>query len=206
MYYAIKNRTDEEVGSVYPQVNCITQEQAHNLYANEFPSYDPELIFELNKNAKLTDVLSQAAISAQGLLVSDRMKSVLENHAIMKHRYYPVTIKMKNENFTYYWLHLNDDFTGYIDYKQTEFYWTKSTFRKGNIQLSNFQEYLQKKQENGRLWDVSIDKLKLADNFDNSLNLVSFFPFDLKIYVSSNLKIILSNEQITGLNISQEPI
>jgi hypothetical protein len=205
MYYSIENQTNtKEVGPDYPQANCLTQPYAHEIKFNSFPNFEPKLIYELSKRAKLTDVLSQAAISAHGLLVGERFKIILQGFNLMKHKFYPVTIQTKKGIEQYYWLHLVDSsFINVINYNASKFYWTKSTFRKDVIKLTSFDEYQKLKKENGILWGVSIDEIKLNESFDSNLDLFSSIPFDMGIYVSDRLKKKIEEEKITGIQINE---
>ena len=71
MYYTIKHQTGTvETGSDFPQVSCLTLNEAHSISFDAFAIPEPNLAFKLGNRANLTDVLSQTAISAHGLLIS----------------------------------------------------------------------------------------------------------------------------------------
>lgn len=202
MFYTIENATDKTVGSVFPQVASINQKVAHSIPFDEFVNLDSELLFELQPKAKLTDVLSQAAISAHGLLVNKKVKDLLEEFNIMQHRYYKCLVKdLKDVTHDYYWLHMVNDFKNTIDYSTSKFYWTKSTFRKGPINLSSYDDYLKQKKENGILWGVGIEKVAFK-NFP-FFDIFSCIPFDMGIYISKKLKEKLHKENITGVLINE---
>jgi hypothetical protein len=79
MHYSIQYQLEDKIiGKDYPQTECQTQAYAHSLNAWEFPNFEPKLIFNLAKRAILTDVLSNAAISANGLLVNEKVKNILK--------------------------------------------------------------------------------------------------------------------------------
>lgn len=199
MYYTIENSTDKEVGNVFPQVSSVNQNLAHSIPFDEFINLDSELLFELQSKAKLTDVLSQAAISAHGLLINKKVKDLFKDFNLMQHRYYKCLVKdLNGVTHDYYWLHLVDDFKNKIDYSKSTFYWTRSTFRKGMINLTSFDDYLDQKKQNGVLWGISIEKVVLNENFA-VLDMFSCIPFDQGIYVSSILKNKIIQEGISGI-------
>ena len=127
-YYSVSNSTGKETGRSYPQMHCLTQPYAHLMSAWEFPDFNPKLIFELEKGAKLTDVLSQASISAKGFLVNDKVKEVLSKFKLMTHRYYDASIYLpkSGETLNYYWLHLcQPELSHQLDYTKSVFYETE---------------------------------------------------------------------------------
>lgn len=203
MFYSIDNITGDETG-VFPQVSCISQTLAHSIQFDEFAAKIPELVFEIEKRAKVTDVLSQAAISAHGMLISERFKTLMENFRIMNHVFYPAVVKTRTADLQYYWIHLADDsFVNKIDYTKSIFYWTRSTMRKGVIELSSFDDYLGQKEKNGHLWGVDIDKIVLNKNFDMTLDMFGCLPFDMGIYVSERLKNAILSMEISGLELKE---
>ena len=56
-YYSIDHSTGKDVGNIFPQLHCLTQQYAHLMSSWNFPSFVPKLEFELERRAKLTDVL-----------------------------------------------------------------------------------------------------------------------------------------------------
>jgi hypothetical protein len=207
MYYTIKKSTGKEIGSVFPQVSCLTQELAHSIKFTEFVNFDTELLFVLQPGAKLTDVLSQAAISANGLLISHRFKVLLDKFQLMQHKFYRTTIITTESQEIYYWLHFVDtSYKNKIDYEQSVFYWTKSTFKKDIIKLASYDEYLELKKQNGILWGVKAEKIKLDQSFDKPLDMFSCLPFDLGIYISAKLYDALLEQKITGINIQESEL
>lgn len=201
MYYSIKNSIGKETGNVFPQVHCLTQLHAHQLHSDEFPNFEPSLVFELEKKAKLTDVLSQAAISAQGLLISKKLKTLLEEHNLMRHKFYPSLVKTRDGDVVYYWLHLCQSYAEFIDYKQSVFCWTKFELQQGEIDVSSIEDYNKKKKEHDINWGVDVESIKLTDKFSPNIDVFSFMPFDFTLYISDRLRNQLLDLRITGLKI-----
>jgi len=147
MYYSIKNSTGKDVGNIFPQVSCLNQDLAHSIQFDEFSNFDREILFKLEPKAKLTDVLSQAAISAYGFLVNNKVKQILEGFNLMEHRYYKCLVKDQNGVVhEYYWLHLSDpSLVLTIDYPKSKFFTLEYGFRDADINLTSYDEYKIKK-------------------------------------------------------------
>lgn len=204
MYYTIENRTDKEVGSVFPQASCISQMDAHRLNSDEFPSFTPTLKFELVKKAKLTDVVSQAAISAMGFIISEKLKGIIDSLKQTNLKTYPLTIEEKNRKENYFWLHIKSlDISNLIDYSSSSFFYTKYELKQDNIKINSYDHYRKLSKENGMMWGVGMDKVKLSDKFSQSLELFHLSPFDRSVYISQRLKNILLDKNITGLEINE---
>jgi hypothetical protein len=204
MFYSVDNRTDKEVGSVFPQVSCLSQSYAHLLRSNEYPPANIKLVFELENRAKLTDILSQAAISADGLLINEKVKTVFENFNLMNHIFFPVSIKTKDGVLNYYWLHLNESFISAIDYKNSTFCWTEYELEQDSVDIISFEDYIVKKKKNGIYWGVNGETIKLLPNkFKDEIDLFNLGPFDFTIYISDRLKEALEKANISGIEIEE---
>ena len=201
--------TGKEIGRNYPQLHCLTQFYAHQLSSWEFPAFIPKLEFELNKTAKLTDVLSNAAISGFGFIVNDKVKDVLSKFNLMTHRFYDVKVIMPKtgEVLSYYYLHpCNPDLTRLIDYKKSVFYETKWTFRENIIKIKSYDHYKElKAQDKKAMFGVDLDEIYVNGNFDKSLDLFAFLPFANSTYVTNRLKDELEKNNIKGLTFEDAP-
>lgn len=144
-YYSVSNSAEKETGSSYPQLHCLTQAYVHSMTAWEFPSFTPKLVFELEKSAKLTDVLSNGSISSEnGFLVNEKVKNILGDFHLMTHKYYEATIILPktSDRLIYYWLHLcQPEFTEQLYYEKSIFYETKWNNRKDIIKIDSFDYY-----------------------------------------------------------------
>lgn len=202
MHYKLQHQIDANiVGKDFPQVECLTQAYAHSLDAWTFPNFAPKLIFNLAKRAKLTDVLLNAAISANGLLINEKVKNLLSNFKLLNHKFYEVTIFNKNESLKYYWLHICEPkIINSVDYQKSIFYRTQYTFREEIIKLTSYQEYedLKSKDEDAA-FGVELDEIFLTNAFNSNLDLFTFLPFDNNLYISETLKEAFENDNVTGI-------
>lgn len=95
---------DAIVGSVYPQHQEWVKRPgetigfAHELIAAalEHPSR-PLPTALIAKTAKISDLLSSAALSMDGLLLSAKMRTVLEAHIIPGSRFLPITVEHRGK-------------------------------------------------------------------------------------------------------------
>jgi len=206
MYFKSELNTDPAVsGPTYPQAECLTLGDAHSIKVDEFANPDTiELEYKLASKAKLTDILSQAAISANGLLVNQKVKDILEGFNLMQHRYYPVTVHIKKPTAQYYWLHLVDNsLITFVDFPNSQFYRTKFSYKEDDITLETYQDYLKKLDEFGFMCSIESDSIKLNNNFDRSLDLYMIAPFDSRPYFSEKLWNAFESEGITGIRLAK---
>jgi hypothetical protein len=175
MFYHISAKVNapKEVGKGYPQVHCLTQkEAAHRIMHDEFPDFLPDLRFELNKGAKLSDLLSQAAISAHGILISKRMKVWIEGFNLGRHAFYPAKVFTRNgEEHPYFFLHILPVGAEAVDFPRTRFFLRKGLKNIGGLDVSSYDDYVNKEKEHGFM--ILIEPSHLV------LNQGSHMQFDL---------------------------
>ncbi|UXE68834.1 MAG: hypothetical protein KA713_09770 [Chryseotalea sp. WA131a] len=202
-YYNISDSTGKETGRAYPQLHCLTQEYAHSMSPWEFPGFTPKLHFELVKTAKLTDVLSQASISASGLLVNNKVREILSQFKLMRHKFYEASIILPKtrETLNYYWLHLcQPELTLYLDYDKSIFCETEWTFRKEVIELNSYEHYKELKSKDIQAkFGVKVDEIFVTEKFDKDLDIFTFLPFSKPKIVSSTIKDAFDKNKVTGV-------
>ena len=125
----------------------------------------------------------------------------------MQHQYFNAKVYDKNDiEYQYYWLHLSEpSLTKQLDYQRTKFYTAKWGFeREGEILLKNYEEYeYLKSLDKEASFSVKIDKIALSDKFDNTLDMFTFLPFEINIYISERLKNAIEEAGITGFEIKE---
>lgn len=205
-YYKISPAAGtKETGQAFPQLDDINPEydfyapdSVYKINAFKIPDFIPNLdYFILNPKAKLTDVLSQAAISAYGLMVSKKFKNLLSEFNIQEHRFYKAKIKTKNDFITYYWMHLGEtNILNEIDYSKSSFY-IKKGLKRIPLTISSYKDYQEKRKNADTLSVIKTEQLYLQKQ-EHDLFIVPFL--DGNIYISNELynKII---SQISGISI-----
>jgi restriction endonuclease len=109
-YYIVRNSlNNKEVGKALFQCKSMPEKKSGtrwfdepnsmtNLTNNEFPDFVPDLQFELENKAKLTDIIKPTNLPAQGFLLSEKAKAVFESFNLMEHLYYnAIVITPKGE-------------------------------------------------------------------------------------------------------------
>jgi hypothetical protein len=109
------NNATVGIGRTYPQHQEMgsgydygAPNSVHKFLYDGFPNFEPNFnTVIIHGNAKLTDLLSSAAIINTGYLVSLKLRALLEEFALPLHRFYPVPmIHRKKPVAGYFWLQL----------------------------------------------------------------------------------------------------
>lgn len=206
-YFLLSEAIDTaDTGHVYPAVETHSGydfnslDSAHNLAMEDFPSFTPNLKFNLVWGAKLTDVLSQGTISARGILVSKRLKEIFEKFESIPNKFYPAIISTNEKDIEYYWLHLVwKNGVDNIDYKNSKWRIKRASKVLGEITLNSRDEHLKKQGELGFIKMIHGYPVVLQNpNTD-----LFFDPINFGIIISLKLKQELEQENITGIQISE---
>ena len=138
MYFKFLNNTDNDIIGHYPQTklgdeyNPSLPNSHWNLKRNEFAKFDLNYQLEINNKAKPTSFLDGAS-SPSGLIVSEKLKSFLNDFNLPPHKFYKIKVKHKNNFINYYLLQIIT--FGIWDYIDVE----KSTLKISNsINSHNF--------------------------------------------------------------------
>ena len=130
------------------------------------------------------------------------MKQAVAGFALMRHRFCPASVDTPEGERDYFWPHLSDpSLEKDIDFPWSAFSWTESTFREGRLSLSSYADYLQKRGEKSFLWRAALDRIKLLDRFDRTLDFFTLGRFDGSIYISEALQTAIVEAGFTGVKI-----
>ncbi len=108
------NHATDGIGPSYPQLEgfSVPLAPAHDAAFNDLPDgrLPDDLAFPkavLAPRAKATDLLSTVWSGLFGLLVSDRLRAVLDRFRLQPHRYYPAPLEQRKRAIGgYWWLYL----------------------------------------------------------------------------------------------------
>lgn len=171
-YYIIKPAVGtKETGMAYPAVESYNDydfdgpRSVHKLKFREFPDFEPDIRFKIAKGAKMVDLLSQATISAHGLLVSGKLKNAIDKLNLAPNKSFPVIIKdHSGTKYEYYWIQFvwENDYE-YVDWGKSKFIIKRFSKVEGYISLSSFSEYKIKSLELGKLKLIRYESLGLKN-------------------------------------------
>lgn len=218
MFYLLQNAiTRKQVGTQF-QTKIVDSYDVNgpnsrcNLKFDEFPDFIPDLRFELEDAAKLTDILKEDNIIAKGFLVNEKVKKIFDQCLLPEHRYYDATVMDQKGNIIpYYWIHLISN-----DYQMVDF--QQSVFRKGRFSIkkmltpndpiypiTDVDDYVKKRtslieSDGGH---IVIEHLKVhSQGFDmlhfSELSATSAF-------ISEKMAKLLKKEKVTGIDIIEQP-
>ena len=206
-YYTLKTSSDEKLIGCYPQVDCHTIFQAQLLSPAELMKCAPELIFEFKRRALKTDVLATTSGPVTDFLVNDKTWRVLSEFNLMRHQVFDVTVtSSKKNNDVYHWLHFTQPkLSSLLDYQRTEFIKTEYGISDvGPIRIESFDHYLELKRKDrseGLAFGVRLNQIALSQDFDFSLDLFHFDPFDSRTFISKRLRDRIEEMSLTGLEL-----
>lgn len=218
MYYKLKNAiTRKQVGIQFQTKGFVDgydidgpNSRVHLDY-DVFPSFVPDLRFELEEKAKLTDVVKPDNISAKGFLINEKVKNIFDQCNLPEHRYYEASLLDHDGHILpYYWLHLISNDYQMIDFEKSVF--RKSVFSlkssdiksESIIQVKDLNDYQEKNLELKHESYVVLDILKVSNisNFD----MLYFSKLDIRFaYISEKLATMLKKAKVTGIDIIEEP-
>lgn len=212
-YFLISNSTDKKEVGHYIQTKGLPDgytskwfdapNSLTKLTNDDFPKQDPDLIFELEPKAKLTDIVSASNISARGLLMNEKTKNIFEQFNLPEHKFYPATLIVKSNKLQYYWLHIINNSLDDIDYQKTEFYlYSYSDGKLDTIEISSTEDY-----NNQWMNTDGVDRIK-SDNiiikYNSTLknkDLLLFGELHNNILISKSMASILNSSNISGVDI-----
>lgn len=207
LFYIIEPAVDtKETGKAFPAVESYenydfkSADSVHHLDYHSFPDFIPDIRFKLAKTAKICDMMSQAAISARGFLISEKLKLIFESIAnqIIPHRFYPATIEDHDGVFhTFFWMHFVwEEGKDLPDYKKSKFIVRKFSKVEGYLEIENYTDYLAKKEEIGFIKRIDFEHLFIKQpDYE-----IFSFPLDVNIYSTS--KVIPEFDNCSGISIT----
>lgn len=212
IYYIVSNSADEKVVGCYPQTSGLFEGYDHalpnameNLTSDEFPDFVPDLRFELDDEAKLTDVVSASNLDfATGLLMNHKAKGIFEKCKIMAHEYFPAIVRTNSGEIPFYWLHMVSPIPSpYIDIPKSVF----SEILPNQTKVSrNFSDG----NELSQYFDTSINQLiikelTLTNDFESNNYDMFCLPGIFSWFLTSEkLCESIQKEKVTGLIIKEQ--
>ncbi len=165
----------------------------------------------LEKHAKLTDFISFAG-SRKDFIISDRVRKILEEYRLPKHKFYPVTFHQTSKVDKsiqvvegYWWFYFELEFGKNIDFEKSEFDY-EGHRRSARIDIPiNKVNSLEEYEAVFRITRVAIraTTLVLNSNFDKNLDVWGTRFLTLSSYFSSRLVQRFKKEKVTGYDLKE---
>ncbi|MER3329231.1 MAG: hypothetical protein RIF34_06590 [Candidatus Kapaibacterium sp.] len=183
----------------FEQENSMTK-----LNIFELPNFIPDLIWELEDNAKLTDIISASNIRGKGFLMNKKAKELFVRYNIIEHKFHKSIVIYKGTNYEYFYLQLVKDDLNDIDFNKSLFCISNFVGKKvKSVSFSSYQEIisLQNNLDFGLI--ILAEKLKLNFYFYDLL----FFPrVRNEIFISEIMLGHILECNISGLEFSEQDI
>lgn len=182
--------------NVFPQVDFINQSFAHKLSSSSRFEGGEGLQMKLEPEAKLTNVMSQATISASGLVLDLKVLEMIKDFKSMENSLFPIQF---NNQQQYFWLNFIGEIENFdfLDYASSIFYYRSFGFREGTLIINDVNDLKLKKKEVGSMSSIHLDSIKLKPTFDYDIFSIPYF--DRSIFVSERLKNEIDRKDISGL-------
>lgn len=208
-YYLVSNSADKKEVGHYIQCKGIPEKFAGEIdffkrpnsmthLSNDFfPNIAPNLVFELEEKAILTDIISTSNIPARGLLVNLKTKDLLSKLKLAKHKFFPAIVIVNNLEHKYFWLHfVKKDFKD-INLKKSKFYLSKFGFDKGNyVSFNSYNEALDiKRKINAFIRPETI----VFDNNVTDFYDIFYLPLIGQILISETGKNTILDYKVSGI-------
>lgn len=205
-YYTVSYSTNpREIGPEFPQVSPPLSYDFKgprsylNFSEHEFPKIEPDLQnFIIHPKSPLTDILSTGL--SHGLVLSARLRMILEDFNLASHRYYPMSIWNGKNLHQYFWMFIVSDQTSWINIRKTRFFVVHIGKREIELDVSTMEELIEMSKfyiQKNRL--IKSDSIHFNPEFlQLSLDLFVISRVDYSICISEKLNNILVKENVTG--------
>jgi hypothetical protein len=209
-YYSFGETDEINIIGENPQISTTADSLFGSAFSTvrvnygEIPDEIPFLELKFNESAKITDLL-RTYNPYFGLIVSERLKKILQTFCLPSHKFYPVNVINENEIIPYYWFNFYDNASKYLDYKNStiEIY-HKFNFKTLSIVSIESENNLQEINSNlGFERNIKLRKVSFNNDFPNYdifSNNVLGFGYNL---ISENLLKSLQQNNITGFMFSE---
>lgn len=190
-YYQTKGLPTGYTSKWYDEPNSMT-----NLAYNCLPDFTPDLKWELEGKAKLTDIVSASNITAVGFLMSEKAKSIFQKFELLEHKFHDATLIVKEQALHYYFLQIVCKDFHMIDFQRSSFCVADLTGEKEyDIDVFSSDDLFAKQEQLELGLVITLEKLFLKNHIEPDL---FFFPFIHSKYFASQRLVNELNSNITG--------
>ncbi|MDI9862252.1 hypothetical protein [Flectobacillus roseus] len=175
-FYSLSYSTDKSIIGYYPQTKNNTlsllydfSDEARMILRNDTGVNNPIEKFSItvNKRAKLTDVLDNTFLPS-GLVISEKLKLLVENLSLPNHRFNEIDVKYENESYRYFWMRYYSDLSEYIDFRSSMFQYVDLEYKKLEDKLIiSKEDCLKIVKQASHVRQLRPSQIRLKSNFPN---------------------------------------
>jgi hypothetical protein len=211
-YYLLSNSAKKEEVGTYPQTTGLvdgyeefSENSMVNLNSDELPNFVPDLRFELDKDAILTDIISPSNLDyAKGIMMNEKAKNAFKPFKLIPHQFYEATIKANNNILIYYWLHTLPPTLDIVDFSKSIFLEVLPTQQRIKRYFKTYYEF-ENYGDSDFPNDLEIEKLTLTPTFlSQSIDLFCLPSLFSGFLISQKLYEKINDTQLSGLCIENQ--
>ncbi len=218
IFYMINEIRSESTNNyIYPQgiinstfnLPIYTEEKKESRIITRMELKNKELIFELDEETKITDIISQESlIHHKGILIHETAYQLMEKY-FPKHEFQIIDSKVihKKKTMKYKWCHSQYDYVNELNYNEMTFF-VKDDFleEERKVKINNKKELIDLQFELDASEYLDFDGCMVL-NYNLSDHDIFLFSLNSSNYfVSEKMEKELRSAKLTGLAISEKPI
>ena len=212
-YFSLTETTDEKIiGKHYPQCSGFLTGY-NNEYENPYSmfcfayqkgkriNYKPDLSsIKIPEKTKLTDLISCSLGPGNDLVVSERLKNILNESKSSQYQIFETLLNKKNERFKYWWIHFIYDLEKTVDFEASTLFHANKSLNKKVKSIKNYSEYLEFYDNEDTFGLVRTTNTVLKHE---PLDFFIVGQFNQTRYVSEKLMNRINSEGITGIEFAE---
>ena len=143
---------------------------------------------------RMPDVLTGGGTTL-GIVVSDKMKTLIAPIRLPKHEWVDVFVTHKNKRYDYHFLHIYDNILAIADLQKSTFWIKKPGTEAQIIKINDMKDFYEKVSGSFlTINELFLDKAYL----ENSYDVVKYFHSDALV-ITSDTKKMFENAQLEGI-------
>ncbi len=217
-FYRISH--DANLMKIYPQIQTLDYKRPiKNIRRAELDNDDvlplsDDYIFDrfiIEKRAKKTDILSTAPLG-DGLILSERIVSIVLQHNLPPHKVYPAIIQKRGTDVFYegyYYFLFERSMYRHLSFADMKFH--KVTFDERNqrikedIHIESLEEYLEARNQGIRIANANPNTYVFGHSFPLDIDIFGLGEFEGYVtYASERLKNALEEVNMTGIEFERK--
>jgi hypothetical protein len=188
------------IGRKWPQVDELNLKLAHSVEFNKLPKEKIDFgLMKLYKSAKITDFISDAAISSDHLVINTKTLDILKNFDLGSHIIHDCKIQHKEKEEIYHVVQYSNNVEKYLNFENSTFFEADIIGAyKADIKIYDTKDFEKKRQTKYVMLKsgIFISNAIIPDIFTITCSNVS-------TYISSKLANELVKKKLTGFELTE---